>query len=91
MQVFSSCLDGSGATFVQPQLDTLFGSAVMTPALVQLYISIVSFRFTFVYAYCVRQGSGDGQFRRILGVAVDASDNIIVADSQNHRVQVLVV
>jgi len=33
-------------------------------------------------------GSGDGQFDKPYGVAVDSSDNIIVADKSDHRIQV---
>ncbi|MBC7235723.1 MAG: TIGR03663 family protein, partial [Chloroflexi bacterium] len=35
------------------------------------------------------QGSGAGQFMAPKGLAVDAAGNVYVADSQNHRVQVL--
>jgi DNA-binding beta-propeller fold protein YncE len=34
------------------------------------------------------RGSGDGQFSYPLGVAVDASGNVFVADSDNDRIQV---
>jgi tripartite motif-containing protein 71 len=33
------------------------------------------------------QGSGDGQFDRVWGVAVDASGSVYVPDFGNHRVQ----
>ena len=33
------------------------------------------------------QGSGDGQFDRPLGIAVDSSGNVYVADMCNHRIQ----
>ena len=33
------------------------------------------------------EGSGDSQFRYPLGIAVDASGNVYVADSGNHRIQ----
>ena len=35
-----------------------------------------------------KQGSGDGMFEHPLGVAVSERDEIVVADSNNHRVQV---
>ena len=35
-----------------------------------------------------KQGSGDGMFQYPLGVAVTDKDEILVADSENHRVQV---
>jgi hypothetical protein len=34
------------------------------------------------------QGSGDGEFNVIQGIAIDANDNIYVADYENHRIQV---
>jgi DNA-binding beta-propeller fold protein YncE len=34
-----------------------------------------------------REGSGDGELRNPLAVAVDAEDNIYVADTDNHRIQ----
>lgn len=34
-----------------------------------------------------REGSGDGELRNPLAVAVDAEDNVYVADTDNHRVQ----
>ena len=34
------------------------------------------------------EGTGDGQFRSPFGVATDSADRIIVADTNNHRVQV---
>jgi DNA-binding beta-propeller fold protein YncE len=34
-----------------------------------------------------KEGDGDGQFRNPLAVALDAEDNIYVADTDNHRVQ----
>jgi DNA-binding beta-propeller fold protein YncE len=33
------------------------------------------------------QGTGNGQFRTPVGIAVDYSNNVYVADSGNHRVQ----
>ncbi|GAF84493.1 unnamed protein product, partial [marine sediment metagenome] len=33
------------------------------------------------------EGSGDGQFDGISGVAVDSSGNVYVADNENHRIQ----
>ena len=33
------------------------------------------------------QGTGDGQFMYLLGVAVDTSGNVYVADTQNNRIQ----
>jgi DNA-binding beta-propeller fold protein YncE len=35
-----------------------------------------------------KRGSGDGEFETPTGVAVDAQGNIIVVDTENHRVQV---
>ena len=35
-----------------------------------------------------KQGSADGMFKRPMGVAVGAGDEIVVADCDNHRVQV---
>ena len=35
-----------------------------------------------------KEGSGDGMFKRPLGMAVSDGDEIVVADNQNHRVQV---
>ena len=35
-----------------------------------------------------KEGSGDGMFKHPLGVAVSDGDEIVVADNQNHRVQV---
>ena len=35
-----------------------------------------------------KQGSGDGMFKRPMGVAVGAEDEMVVADCDNHRVQV---
>ena len=35
-----------------------------------------------------KQGSGDGMFKRPMGVAVVAEDEMVVADCDNHRVQV---
>ena len=32
-------------------------------------------------------GTGDGQFNRPRGVAIDSSGNVYVVDEQNHRVQ----
>ena len=34
------------------------------------------------------QGTGDGQFNNPAGVAVDASGNVYVADTDNNRIQV---
>jgi len=34
-------------------------------------------------------GSGDGQFNHPWGVAIDREGHIIVADTHNHRVQVI--
>jgi tripartite motif-containing protein 71 len=33
------------------------------------------------------QGTGDGQFNQLAGVAIDSSNNVYVADASNHRVQ----
>lgn len=35
------------------------------------------------------KGSGPGQFEAPTGIAFNAADNLLVCDSQNHRVQVL--
>jgi len=35
------------------------------------------------------EGSGDGQFNNPHGVAIDQEGHIIVADTRNHRVQVM--
>ena len=35
-----------------------------------------------------KQGSGEGMFNNPMGVAVTAKDEVVVADNQNHRVQV---
>ena len=34
------------------------------------------------------QGTGDGQFRDPIGIAVDGSGRVYIADRTNHRVQV---
>jgi DNA-binding beta-propeller fold protein YncE len=34
-------------------------------------------------------GTGNGEFDRVIGVAVDPTGNIVVADATNNRVQVL--
>ena len=42
------------------------------------------------YGYSVQwgsEGSGDGQFNNPYGIAIDANDNVYVADYNNHRIQ----
>ncbi len=39
--------------------------------------------------YRQQRGSGAGQFNQLSGVAFDSAGHIIVADTGNHRVQVL--
>lgn len=41
-----------------------------------------------LFSYLGCEGTAPGQFLRPQGVCVDASGNIIVADSRNHRVQI---
>jgi DNA-binding beta-propeller fold protein YncE len=46
----------------------------------------ISYAFEFVASWG-SQGSGDGQFDKPKGIAVDSSGFIYVADSNNHRIQ----
>ena len=34
-----------------------------------------------------RGGTGDGEFREPVGIAVDKSGRLVVCDSENHRIQ----
>ena len=46
-----------------------------------------SMRSLFVGCRQGIEGPGDGQFNRPVGVTVDASGNVYVADGLNHRIQ----
>jgi|GEM_PF-647415 len=43
--------------------------------------------YVYVAEYGSKPYSGEGQFNRIAGVAVDAAGNVYVSDSSNHRIQ----
>src|SRR3990170_206309 len=64
----------SGAAF----LFTVLFLGVINPVSAQSYLFILKWG---------SNGSGDGQFDRSLGVAIDGSGNVYVADDNNHRVQ----
>jgi tripartite motif-containing protein 71 len=53
---------------------------------IQKFSSTDGINYTFVTKWGI-QGTADGQFAWPEGVAIDSSDNVYVADRDNHRVQ----
>ena len=68
---------------VQARVAACVGAIVLLPQISQAQAQTYSYAFQFGGL-----GSGDGQFAGPGGVAVDATGNIYVADSNNSRIQV---
>ena len=53
-------------------------------------IKVFSDQGDFLYHFG-RKGTGDGEFDRPVGLAVDKSDRLVVCDSGNHRIQIFLL
>ena len=75
---------------MRPQPVNMLNKSLLCLILFILVLMSASVTHAQTYTFITKwgsEGSGDGQFNTPLDVAVDSSDNVYVAEWDNHRVQ----